>query len=110
MQTLVDFLSFRAFLSPAVLMGFYYLGAVVMPVAAWLFALWLRRRFVALQRAEAQGKALLLQLTRARERWLIGALFGAMFLMMEIFWRMLFEYLIGFIRALQVIIAQGGIA
>jgi len=43
-QTLRDFLSFQTFVSPYALIGFYYLGALVMPLATWVLMIWARGR------------------------------------------------------------------
>jgi hypothetical protein len=42
---MTDFLTFETMISRHALLVFSYLGAVVMPLAAWFMALYLMRRF-----------------------------------------------------------------
>ncbi len=103
-----DFLTFKRLISIEVLITFYYLGAVVMPV----FMLWglsaLRRRFsvdeaeAALQkvtRSVAQSLGMKLSLWK----WFLAGVFA--FLLGELFWRLLFEFLVAFIQMRDALVA-----
>jgi len=97
-ESLLDFLSFRSFVSPYALICFYYAGALGMPAAAWSLLIWLRRRYPLLGQAYDGGKQATAALTRPRYRFLLGGMFFFCFLFMELMWRMLFEYLIAFLQ------------
>ncbi|MFB1487279.1 MULTISPECIES: DUF4282 domain-containing protein [unclassified Thiocapsa] len=95
---MTDFLTFETMLSRQALLVFYYLGAVVMPVAAWLMALYFMRRFEPVGDAYRAGMGLLTATVRLRWRVLGILLFVAAFLFMELMWRIMFEYLIAFMQ------------
>lgn len=107
MQGLSDFLSFQTMISQPVLIVFYYLGAVVMPLMAWLLALYLGRRFAWLRASAASGKQLFEASVPSRYRWLLLLLFIAAFLFMELMWRLMFEYLIAFMQMRDALVQPG---
>lgn len=96
MAELLDFLSFRRYVSPYALLVFYYLGAVVMPLAMIFLWIWLKRRYQWLDRAQRQmdsaGKDYLSSLQR------VGLVLACVFcfLFAELFWRMMFEFMIAY--------------
>lgn len=96
MAELLDFLSFRSYVSPYALLAFYYLGAVLMPLAMVFFWFWLKRRFPRLDMAQRQvesaGRNYLSPMQRA------GLLLACVFcfLLAELFWRMMFEFMIAY--------------
>jgi hypothetical protein len=77
-----DFLTFQSFITPKVLTLFYYIGAVLMPLLGWSMMRWLKHRyfpdFIPPKRFYLYLIALLC------------------FLCMELFWRMMFEFLIAY--------------
>jgi len=77
-----DFLSFKTFITPIVLIFFYYIGAIVMPIILYYYK---RKIF----------KWLGIKITI---NWKVKLLFVAMFLFMELLWRMFFEMLIGYFQ------------
>lgn len=91
-----DFLSFRTLISPVVLIGFYLLGAVVMPVG---FGFWLRARYALIRAADAKVGAYW-QYANLPARVRVGLIVTALiaFVLMEMFWRMLFEFLIVYLH------------
>ncbi|WP_457608586.1 DUF4282 domain-containing protein [Nitratifractor sp.] len=98
MNTLMDFLSFRLFVTPSVLIVFYYLGAVVMPLLGWWIGRSLYRRIRGedeLQREEEGTKP---PLSDRANRPVLITLFLFCFLCMELGWRMLFEFLIAYFQ------------
>ncbi|MDZ7661362.1 DUF4282 domain-containing protein [Thiohalophilus sp.] len=94
----MDYLTFNTFISIEVLIVFYYLGAVILPVGAWFVALWLLRKYQLLGDAYQKGKTATWDLLNKQQRfWLV--LFGLVFfLLMELFWRLLFEFLIAYMQ------------
>jgi len=103
-QTLWDFLSFQTFVSPYALIGFYYLGALVMPLATWGLMIWARRRIRLLGNTYELARELALDRLSSRQRVLVMALVLGTFLFMELLWRMLFEFLIAYLQMRDVLL------
>jgi hypothetical protein len=97
-QTMGDFLSFRTFVSPYALIGFYYLGTLVIPLATWGLTIWARRRVRLIGYAYELGRGPTLDRLSPRYRTLVIALVVGAFLFMELLWRMMFEFLIGYLQ------------
>jgi len=96
---MIEFLRFDRFISPAILICCYYLGAIFMPLALWLLRKRLLRflserfrTFASLRQSLQQGW----QSLSLRQKILTVLAFVLLFLMMEIAWRMLFEAMIGY--------------
>jgi hypothetical protein len=98
MESLLDFLRFRTFISPHALIVFYYLGALGMPVASWLFLVWLRRRYKPLGLANDTARQTSAVVIPLHYRVVATLLFLFSLLFMELMWRMIFEYLIAFLQ------------
>jgi len=94
----MDFLTFDSFISIPVLMGFYYIGAVFCPLVMWRCIRWMVARFSLLEQTYLRGKTLIWQLLPVKQKVKVLLLFMAAFLLAEIFWRMLFEFLIAFMQ------------
>lgn len=96
MQTLVDFLAFRNILSPAVLPVFYVLGAAGIPFGMWLAVKrslsFLEKQVPEPHRAEAEDAP------ARRYNGRILSWFALLFMVTEILWRILFEYLVAFLQ------------
>ncbi len=107
MQTLIDFLEFRLFISPYVLIIFYYLGALGVPVASWLLVLWLARRHALFGAALDKGRQTVFAVTSRKNRGLMIMVFVLLFAFMEIIWRMMFEFLLAYLQIRDVLLATG---
>jgi len=83
-----DFLTFNTFITPYLLPLFYFLGAVGMPLLAYL--MWDRIKSL-LQRFAGSGLK-----TDFRLRILLWSMVIVGFLCMELCWRMLFEAMIAY--------------
>ena len=77
-----DFLTFQTFITPKILILFYYIGAVAMPLVAWSASWWLKRRYFPDYKLPKQIY--------------LYIIFLLCFLCMELFWRMMFEFLIAY--------------
>ncbi len=123
-----DFFAFRTFIAPGVLYITYYLGAVSIPVFAWLFARQARQRALEV-RARAQelagrAQAVAGQATKgkaaAAAAWVGDTRLGlaewarvagvalATFILMEIGWRMLFEFLLAYFQMREALVGGAG--
>ncbi|HHL18490.1 MAG TPA: DUF4282 domain-containing protein [Thiothrix sp.] len=98
MQHLEDFFSFKYFISPYVLFIFYYMGALGVPIASWLFTIWVKKKYWLVADIYTSGKKMLITTTRKKHRVWFLLLFGFLFLWMEIMWRMMFEFLIAYLQ------------
>ncbi|MGD9888322.1 MAG: DUF4282 domain-containing protein [Halothiobacillaceae bacterium] len=106
MQTLLDFLSFKTFISPSVLLFCYYLGALGVPLFASVMLIWVR------QQARKHGISFV-----ADSRWkrwatqsnktVLLALFGLFFVCMEIGWRMMFEFMLAYFQMRDALLGLG---
>jgi len=98
MQGFIDFLNFKFFISPYVLIAFYYIGAIAVPVGSWFFASWIIRKYSIASDIYESGKETFKNITRTKDRMLLYALFILFFICMEIMWRMMFEFLIAYLQ------------
>jgi hypothetical protein len=94
----MDFLTFDSFISIPVLMGFYYIGAVFCPLVMWRCIRWMVARFSLLEQTYLRGKTLIWQLLPVKQKVRVALLFVVAFLLAEVLWRMLFEFLIAFMQ------------
>lgn len=90
MQYLQDFLLFRRLLSPALLVFTYYLGALVLPLLLVYLVHRVRRRFPDLPEGAPAINSPMLAWARRR----LAALAWGVFLVGELMWRILFEFLL----------------
>ncbi|HEO99162.1 MAG TPA: DUF4282 domain-containing protein [Epsilonproteobacteria bacterium] len=95
---MMEFLSFERFISIKVLILFYYIGAVIMPVGVFIFGKQLLSRFHFFDTAYQRGKEIVWNALTGRQK--IKALIALLtcFIFMELFWRMLFEFLIAYMQ------------
>jgi len=94
----MDFLTFKDFISIPVLISFYYFGAVVFPFFMWIFSKWLVKKYRLINEVHTKGKEALWKLLNTQQKIKLIAVFVVAFIFMELFWRMLFEYLIAFMQ------------
>ncbi len=96
-----DFLTFKTFIAPTVLLVCYYLGAVFMPLAS----IYMVRKL-----APYFGQATREVAARIPEKYrnrLYFAMFMA-FICMEIIWRMMFETMIAYFQMRQALVGMAG--
>ncbi|MET0049899.1 MAG: DUF4282 domain-containing protein [Candidatus Thiodiazotropha sp.] len=94
----MDFLTFKSFISTEVLIIFYYLGALILPVGMWLVFIWLIRKYELFNTAYENTKAFMWKSLNLRQKTTLVAFFLMSFLFFELFWRMLFEFLIAYMQ------------
>ena len=98
MQWLMEFLTFRRFVSFPVLLVWYYLGALGIPLLSWYVAIRIKRKYWIVSEAGEMGQQLIREHLRPRDQAALIALILFLFLSMETMWRVLFEYLIGYLQ------------
>lgn len=94
----MDFLSFKSFISTEVLIVFYYLGALILPISVWLLFNWLIIKYDIFNNSYKKGKQWLWKSLSKKQQVIVLMFFIACFLFMELFWRMLFEFLIAYMQ------------
>ena len=94
----MDFLTFKSFISTEVLIIFYYIGALILPVGIWILLTWLIRKYRFLNTSYENGKELIWKSLNKKQQTKLVAFFISFFLFMELFWRMLFEFLIAYMQ------------
>ncbi len=90
-----DILVFNTFITQHVLIVFYYIGAVLMPIVLFMFRKELIARVAFFKRINDRLKAFYGTFTTGQKTvfWLV---FITVFLCMELCWRMVFEAMIGY--------------
>jgi len=97
-----SFLTFETLISIQVLIAFYYAGAVLMPIMLFLFLVWFKAWLVhkvpVVESGLQAGKNLIKAHVswQTRLKWLL--LFVVAFAFAELFWRLLFEFLIAYMQ------------
>lgn len=94
----MDFLTFKSFISIEVLIIFYYVGALILPIATWALLTWLMRKYRLINATYENGKEIIWKSLNKKQQTKLVALFISSFLFMELFWRMLFEFLIAYMQ------------
>lgn len=94
----MDFLTFKQFISTEVLIIFYYLGAIVLPVSLLFLGKWLLREFNIINSVYNSGKAIIWKSLNSGQKIKLTMAFICCFIFMELFWRMLFEFLIAYMQ------------
>lgn len=95
---MIEFLSFKQMISIPALIVFYYLGAVFLPIAVWFFCSWLLNKIDPSDSWVSQGKTLFHDSLCRKQKIIVSILFAFSFLLAELFWRIMFEFLIAFMQ------------
>ena len=94
----MEFLAFKSFISTEVLIIFYYLGALILPIGVWLLLTWLIQKYRLLNTAYESGREIIWKSLNRKQQAKIVVFFVTSFLFMELFWRMFFEFLIAYMQ------------
>jgi len=85
-----DFLTFHTFITPTLLIIFYYLGAIVIPLVSYSIAKWITSIYF--QEISSNIKKSL----SAKQRFTLLSMALLCFICMEVFWRVMFEFFIAY--------------
>ena len=85
-----DFLTFNTFITPTLLLVLYYVGALVIPVLGWYFSAWVKKAYL------SDVSKMIKNRTTPKQRLIVFMVFFITFVCMEIFWRVMFEFLIAY--------------
>jgi hypothetical protein len=94
----MDFLTFKSFISIETLIVLYYMGAVAMPIGLFLSLAWFIQKFSLVKNSLEQGKKQLWSRLTGLQKFKTLLFLTTTFLFMELFWRMLFEFLIAYMQ------------
>jgi len=94
----MDFLTFKSFISIEILILFYYLGALIIPIVIWLLLTWLMRKYRLFNTAYESSKEIMWNSLNKKQQTKFIAFFVTSFLFMELLWRMFFEFLIAYMQ------------
>lgn len=94
----MDFLTFKSFISIDVLILFYYLGALILPIAIWILRTRLIQKYKLFNTEYVSGTKILWKMLYKKQQTMFIALLITFFLCMELFWRIFFEFLIAYMQ------------
>ncbi len=94
----MDFLAFKSFISTEILIVFYYIGAIILPTGVWYLAIWLIQKNELISTAYEKGKEIIWKYLNKNQKKKLILVFIFSFIFMELFWRMLFEFLIAYMQ------------
>ena len=77
---------------------FYYIGALILPIGIWRLLTWLIGKYKVLNATYENGKEVIWHSLNKKQQTKLVAFFISSFLFMELFWRMLFEFLIAYMQ------------
>ena len=100
-----DFLSFRVLMTPAILVVVYYFGAIVVPLAIILLLQNARQAAGDIPMATRRGRLRESFLGDHRGKLVVAGVL--LFIMMEIFWRMMFEFFIAYFQIHNALMGMG---
>ena len=101
---MIDFLTFKTFISIDALIFFYCLGAIIMPIAISFFTIWIVQKYNIIEETYKKGKKLIWNSLSIKQKIQIISCFLICFFFMELFWRMLFEFLIAYMQIHDVLV------
>ena len=94
----MDFITFKSFISTEVLIIFYYLGALMLPIGIWLLLTWFLRKYKLFNAEYEGGKETIWTSLNRKQQTKLIALFVTSLIFIELFWRMFFEFLIAYMQ------------
>jgi len=89
-MSLYDFLTFRTMITPALLLGVYYFGAFVMPLAVYGGVRFYLRRYGGAVKPQENSPS--------RWSWKLRLLFLLFFFMGEVAWRIFIEFFVAYFQ------------
>jgi hypothetical protein len=87
---MLDFLTFKTFITPSLLVIVYAIGAILIPLLSYYLGRWLITRYFSRQKEQFYT------LTTPRQRAAILLVSLGCFLCMEIMWRVMFEFFVAY--------------
>jgi len=107
MQELNDFLNFKLMISPYLLILFYYLGAIGVPIFSWIISKWIRKKYWLVSNVQDSSIEIFNKVVAKKYRFRLMVLFIMMFIFLELMWRMMFEFLIAYFQMHSALVSLG---
>ncbi|WP_415396174.1 DUF4282 domain-containing protein [Sulfurimonas sp. CS5] len=95
---MIDFITFKSFISIEVLIVFYYIGVFILPIASWLILIFLIRKYKLFNIVYEKNKDALWKVLDTNQKIKFILFFLISFLLMQLFWRIFFEFLIAYMQ------------
>lgn len=95
---MMDFLTFKKFISTDALIVFYYIGSIILPIIIWILLIWLIQKYKLFSTAYKVEKKIVWNALNKKQKTQFVLFFITSFLFMELFWRMFFEFLIAYMQ------------
>ena len=105
MQALLDFLSFKTFITPSILIGCYYLGALGVPLFMIGMFIWARHE-AGKQGFAPENYSLWQRWATHQNQLIVLVMFVGMFICMEMGWRMMFEFMLAYFQMRDALVHQ----
>ena len=93
-----DFLIFKSFISPTMLIVFYYFGAIIMPIFIWFFCRFIMLKIFLFKQSHTVVNQIVWKSMKLKYKFVFIILFILLFIFMQIIWRMIFEFLIAYMQ------------
>lgn len=98
MANVMDFLSFKTFISTEALIVFYYIGALIAPIVIWEVTRCAIKKYKLFDVVIRNGKEMIWASLEKKRKVKLVIIVVLALLLMEILWRMLFEFLIAYMQ------------
>lgn len=95
---MIDFITFKSFISIEALIVFYYIGALILPISSWLICMFLIRKYKLFNVVYENSKDTLWKILDVNQKIKFVLFFLVSFLFMQLLWRMFFEFLIAYMQ------------
>jgi hypothetical protein len=95
---MLEFLTFEKFISYHALIVFYYIGAVILPIIPFKLTKFIHKIFHTSDAVYTSGKEISWKSLNGKQKLQLSITCIFCFLVMELFWRMIFEFLIAYIQ------------
>lgn len=102
---LLDFLSFRVLMTPAILVVVYYFGAIIVPLVMFWFVY--KARQVIPDAGAPARRGRLRESIVSDNRSLLFIAGMVIFILLEVFWRMMFEFFIAYFQIHNALMGMG---
>lgn len=97
-NAVINFLSFKIFITPSLLIYFYFFGAVLIPFMGWVSILKLKKKYTLFAQGIKQSLAPLMHPSQLKHRLIIYTTLVFIFVILELIWRAMFEFLIAYFQ------------
>ncbi len=95
---MIDFFTFKTFISIEALSVFYFIGAIILPFGSWIITIKIINSTNLLSSTYDHINNLTWQRLNIKQKFYMALFLLFFFLFMELLWRMMFEFLIAFIQ------------